>query len=156
MIEEWQRDTYVVSTDPRRIDLDVVHGFLSTSYWAAGIPIEIVRRALEHSLAFGLYAGDRQIGLARVITDYTTFAYVADVFVLDEFRGQGLGKWLMECVVAHPALQGLRRWMLATRDAHGLYRHTGFNELQDAWKWMERHTPRSYQSARPAASDGGE
>ena len=156
MIEEWQQGDYVVSTDPARIDLAVVHGFLSTSYWAVGIPVEGVRRSLEHSLAFGLYAGQRQIGLARIITDYTTFAYVADVFVLDEFRGQGLGKWLMERVVAHPALQGLRRWMLATRDAHGLYRHTGFKELQDTWKWMERRTLTSYQNTERPATDGSE
>ncbi len=125
-VHEWRRDHYVVSTDKRRIDLALVHGFLTNSYWSPGIALEKVQHAIEHSLAFGVYADGQQAGLARVISDYTTFAYVADVFILDAYRGLGLGRWLMECVVAHPELQGLRRWTLFTRDAHGLYEKVGF------------------------------
>jgi GNAT superfamily N-acetyltransferase len=125
-VHEWRREQYLVSTDKRRIDLAVVHHFLTNSYWSPGIALEKVQRAIEHSLAFGVYADGQQVGLARVISDYTTFAYVADVFILDAYRGLGLGRWLMECVVAHPELQGLRRWTLFTRDAHGLYEKVGF------------------------------
>jgi GNAT superfamily N-acetyltransferase len=115
-----------VSTDPERLDLDVIHGFLAGSYWAAGIPRATVERALRHALCFGAYDGPRQVGFARVITDRATFAYVSDVFVLPSHRGRGVGKRLMAAIVAHPDLQGLRRWMLSTRDAHGLYRQFGF------------------------------
>ncbi len=115
-----------MSTDPARLDLDVIHSFLTTSYWAAGIPRETVGRSLAHSLCFGLYDGDAQVGMARVVSDYATFAYLADVFVLESHRGQGLGRWIVGCVMAHPDLQGLRVWRLATRDAHGLYRRFGF------------------------------
>src|SRR5436309_2282745 len=99
MVHEWRQDDYLISTDKNRLDLSVIHTFLKTSYWAAGIPREIVKRSIEHSLSFGLYKGDRQIGYARVITDYATFAYLGDVFILEPFRGQGLSKWLMEVVV---------------------------------------------------------
>ncbi len=136
--QEWRRDPYRISTDRRQIDLDVVHGFLTTAYWSPGIPREVVRRALEHSLPFGLYRGANQIGLARVVTDYATFAYVCDVFILPDARGQGLGRWLMAVVADHPALRGLRRWVLATRDAHGLYRHSGFTALAHPERFMER------------------
>ena len=114
---EWRRGEYMVSTDPERVDLEVVHGYLTRSYWAAGIPRETVARAIAHSLPFGLYHGERQVGFARAITDRATYAYLGDVFVLDEYQGGGLGKWLMACIVAHPDLQGLRRWSLVTRDA---------------------------------------
>lgn len=136
---EWMRDEYLISTDPARLDIDVIHRFLTESYWAGGVPREVVKRSIEHSLPFGLYTENRQIGFARVITDYATFAYLADVFVLDEFRGEGLGKWLIEVVVSHPELAVLRRWMLATRDAHGLYRKSGFTELKQPERWMEKH-----------------
>jgi GNAT superfamily N-acetyltransferase len=115
-----------VSTDPARLDLDVIHSFLTTSYWATGIPRETVRRSLAHSLCFGLYEGAAQVGMARVVSDYATFAYLADVFVLESHRGRGLGSWIVGCVMAHPDLQGLRVWRLATRDAHGLYERFGF------------------------------
>jgi len=140
-MHEWRRGECVISTDPGRLDLDVIHGFLRGAYWAGEhLPREVVERAIEHSLNFGLYyepsppgplshGGERgsgqQIGNARVITDYATFAYVADVFLLEEHRGKKLGVWLMECVAAHPRLQNLRRWMLGTRDAHPLYEKTG-------------------------------
>lgn len=130
MSHEWQRDTYLVSDDPTKLDLAVIHGFLTTTYWSKGIPIETVRKGIAHSLAFGLYDGMAQIGFTRVISDFTTFAYVADVFVLDAYRGQGLGTWLAECVVAHPDLQGLRRWALFTRDAHRLYEKVGFKRSE--------------------------
>ena len=138
---EWRRDEFVVSTDATKLDLDVVHHWLSeSSYWVPGIPFDIVRRGIEGSLNFGLYAdrAARTIGLVRIITDYATFAYVCDVFVLDEFRGRGLGVWLMECVAAHPRLQGLRRWMLGTKDAHTLYEKTGFRPVAAPDRWMEK------------------
>jgi len=138
MTTEWSRDGFIISTDPARIDLDVVHGFLAASYWAEGIPREVVRRSIEHSLCFGLYQEGRQIGFARVITDRATFAYLGDVFVLEAFRGRGLARWLLEVVQAHPELQGLRRWVLLTRDAHALYRLAGWSSLATPDRYMER------------------
>ena len=148
MVQEWRRGDYVISTDKSRLDLVVIHNFLTNSYWAPGIPIEIVKRSIEHSLALGVYKGDAQIGFARVITDYATFAYIGDVFILEEFRGQGLSKWLMEVIVAHPDLQGLRRWLLLTRDAHGLYKKTGFTEPRAPERYMEKFFPDVYEKAR--------
>lgn len=116
----------VVTTDRARLDLDVIHGFLTASYWARGIPRETVARSMEHSLCFGAFDGDRQVGFARVISDRATYAYVCDVFALESDRKRGIGKSLMAAIMAHPELQGLRRWTLATRDAHGLYRQFGF------------------------------
>ena len=122
-----REDGYEVSTDPARLDLDVVHGFLRTAYWSVGVPREVVERSVEHSLAFGLYApGGAQAGFARVVSDRAAFAYLGDLFVLPEHRGRGLGVWLVRCVLEHPELQGLRRWHLATADAHELYRRFGF------------------------------
>lgn len=139
MIHEWQRGEYRISTDQRRLDIEVIHRFLNTSsYWAVGRPLETIKRSIEHSLSFGIYKGQSQVGFARVITDYATFAWLADVFVLDAFRGLGLGKWLVEVIVSYPELQGLRRWMLATKDAHELYRRVGFTELEDPKRWMEK------------------
>ncbi len=138
MPHERRKGDYLISTDAARLDLDVVHTFLRESYWASGIPLEVVKRSIEHSLSFGLYHEDRHIGFARVITDYATFAYVCDVFVLDSYRGRGLGTWLMRVVVEHPDLQGLRRWVLATRDAHELYRKFGFTGLARPEGWMEK------------------
>ena len=139
---ERRRGTFTVSTDPARLDLDVVHGYLARSYWAEGIPRGVVDRAVAAALCFGLYEGEpgdgAQVGFARVITDRATYAYLADVFVLESHRGQGLGVWLMECVMAHPALQGLRRWSLVTRDAHDLYRRFGFASLAAPERYMEK------------------
>lgn len=141
----WARGEYQVSTDKERLDLEAVHRYLSQeAYWSPGIPFEVVKRAAENSLAFGIYQGNNQVGYARIISDYATFAYLADVFVLPEHRGKGLGKWLMEVIVSHPDLQGLRRWMLATRDAHGLYTGYGFKPLASPDRWMERHFPDVY------------
>jgi GNAT superfamily N-acetyltransferase len=134
---EWEQGNLLVSADPARLSIDAIHAFLTRSYWAAGIPRDVVERSLSHSLCFGVFDRADQIGFARVISDRATFAYVADVFVLESHRGRGLGRWLMECIKAHPDLQGLRRWMLGTRDAHGLYRHVGFHPLGDPAIYME-------------------
>ena len=139
-IVEFRRDEFLVSTDPKRLDLGVIHGFLTNSYWAKGIPREVVARSNEHSLCFGVYDGcGVQVGFARVISDFSTVAYIGDVFVLESHRGRGLGKWLMECITQHPALQNLRRWMLTTRDAHGLYSQVGFTPVKYPERYMERH-----------------
>jgi GNAT superfamily N-acetyltransferase len=145
MVHEWQQGECLISTDKERLDIATIHGFLTTSYWAAGISIEIVKRSIEHSLNFGLFQNDQQVGFARVITDYTTFAYLADVFVLEPFRGRGLSKWLMQVIVAHPDLQGLRKWVLFTRDAHGLYRQVGYTSLANPERAMERNFPNIYK-----------
>lgn len=145
MIREWIRGHYRVSTDPARLDLDVIHGYLSgQSYWAAGIPRDVVERSLRGSLCFGLYDDDPQIGFARVVTDRATFAYLADVFVLPAHRGHGLAGWMMSCVLSHPDLQGLRRFHLGTRDAHGLYARHGFAPLRDPGMFMEIYRPDPY------------
>jgi GNAT superfamily N-acetyltransferase len=138
MTRGWRRDGYLISTDASMLDLEVIHGFLSRSYWAAGVPENVVRRSIENSLCFGVYRGEEQAGFARVVTDRATFAYLADVFVLEEHSGQGIGKWLVEVILSHPDLQGLRRWMLATRDAHDLYRRYAFTELARPGIFMER------------------
>ena len=140
MANEWRRGAYLVTTDKGRLNLEVVHSFLKTSYWAAGISADVVTRSVQNSLAFGLFESDEQVGFARVVTDYATFAYLADVFVPESYRGQGLGKWMMKVAFSHPELQGLRRWMLATRDAHGLYREHGFTELENPQIFMEKHS----------------
>ena len=142
---------YEIDTDPERLDLDVVHGFLARSHWARGIPRSVVERSIAHSLAFGLYRDGRQIGFARVVTDHATFAYLADVFVLPPARGQGLGRWLVETVLAHPELQGLRRWLLGTRDAQGLYEQCGFRAPPPPFVFMERLDPAGYDGAPAAA-----
>lgn len=148
MTNEWKRDGYVISTERARLDMNLIHDFLTnSSYWAVGRSLETVRRSIEHSLSFGLYdENDRQVGFARVVTDYATFAWVADVFVLEEARGRGLGAWLMEVILAHPELQGFRRWSLATKDAHELYRRFGFSELKRPERWMERRDPKTQES----------
>jgi GNAT superfamily N-acetyltransferase len=128
MTHEWKRGEYTISTARQRLDLDVIHGFLARSYWAEGRSRERVAQAIEHSLPFGLYHLDTQIGFARVVTDYVVIAYLADVFVLEAYRGKGLGGWLVEVVTSLPELRSVRRWLLGTRDAHELYRKFGFRE----------------------------
>ena len=146
MITEWQRGDYTISTEKSRLDLEVIHRFLDTSYWAAGRSVETIRRSIENSVSFGIYKGNEQVGFARVITDYATFAWIADVFVLEEHRAKGLSKWLMEVIITHPELQGFRRWVLATKDAHELYRRFGFTALTRPERWMERHDPKTHES----------
>jgi len=141
---EWIRDEFTISCDPNRVDLDSVSSFLADSYWSKNIPVETVAKSNDGSLCFSLLRGDTQIGFARVITDYATIAFLGDVFVLPKYRGRGLGKWLTECVVSHPELQGLRRWILATRDAHGLYEQYGFRRLRAPEVFMELHDPDVY------------
>ena len=142
-------DGITVTTDPSRLDLDVIHGFLASSHWATGIPREVVERAVRHSLCFGAFEGGRQVGFTRVITDFATHAYVSDVFVLPSHRGRGIGTRLMAAVVSHPDLQGLRRWTLFTRDAHALYRKFGFAEARYPERLMEILT--DPYAATPAA-----
>ena len=144
---ELQRGGYVVTTDASRLDIDYIHAFLTESYWARGIPRDVVARAIENSLNFGLFEGERQVGFARAITDRAWYAYIADVFVDEAHRGKGLGKLIMEAVTSHPDLQGLRRMMLGTADAHGLYRQFGFRPLDRPERWMERGDPARYQEA---------
>ncbi len=138
MEEVWVKDSYAISTDRAKLDLNTIVNFLSTSYWAVGRSKTTIQRSIEHSLVFGVYQAEEQIGFARVVTDYATFAWIADVFILPQFRQQGLAKWLIETILAHPDLQGLRRWVLATQDAHGLYEKMGFKHLTEPWRWMER------------------
>jgi len=136
-ILETHKNNFTISTDPTRLNVDAICDFLTRAYWAAGRPRERTERAISNSLVFGLYDGEKQIGLARVVSDYAVFAYLCDVFIHEEYRAHGLGKWLIETVMSHPDLQGLRRWTLATRDAHELYRQFGWNDLQSPDKWME-------------------
>jgi GNAT superfamily N-acetyltransferase len=149
MIHEHKDGDILVTTDPARLDLDTVHGFLSGSYWAAGIPREVVERSIRHSICYGAFDGPRQVGFARVISDRATFAYVADVFVFPSHRGRGIGSRIMACATSHPELQNLRLWTLFTRDAHGLYRQHGFREARYPDRLMERRQPRPYEA--PAA-----
>jgi GNAT superfamily N-acetyltransferase len=146
MIETRVHDI-VVTTDRARLDVDTIHGFLSTAYWSQGIPRDVLVRAIENSLCFGAFEGDRQVGFARVITDRATYAYVSDVFVLETHRGRGIGKRLMAAIMAHPDLQGLRRWTLFTRDAHGLYRQYGFAEGRHPERLLEVFNDRPYGAA---------
>ena len=140
MVTEYQRDSYVISTDKSKLNLHLIHNFLNhSSYWAQGRPLAIVQKSIEHSLCFGVYAGAEQVGFARVVTDHATFAWLCDVFIVETHQGQGLGKWLVECVVAHPELQRLRLSVLATSNAHELYRrYGGFQNLPVPEKWMMR------------------
>ena len=144
MVHALRDGDVLVTTDPARLDLETVHGFLTRSYWAEGIPREIVERSLRHSICFGAFDGNRQVGFARVISDRATFAYVADVFVLPSHRGRRIGQRLMACITSHPDLQNLRLWTLFTRDAHGLYRQHGFREARYPDRLMERRQPQPY------------
>ena len=167
MAMEYRRGEFLISTARERLSLDVVNGFLTNCYWAKGIPREVVARSIEHALCYGIYdesprsekvgpfdgaqgkrAAPEQIGFARVISDFATIAYVGDVFVLESHRGRGLGKWLMHCITQHPALQNLRRWILTTRDAHGLYSQVGFTPVKAPERFMELYQPHVYESPR--------
>ena len=146
-IVESRLGEFLISTDRTRLDLDVIHEFLTNCYWAKGIPREVVARSIEHSLCFGIYDGSgAQVGFARVISDFATIAYLGDLFILESHRGHGLSKLLMECIMRHPALQNLRRWILLTSDAHGLYARFGFAPLNAPARYMELHRPDVYEA----------
>jgi GNAT superfamily N-acetyltransferase len=132
------KDDYCISTNRAKLDVNAIHNFLSTqSYWCQNIPVETVIKSIDNSLNFGLYYEDQQIGFARIISDFSTMAYLADVYVLPEHRGKGLSKWMMQVIMSHPELQGLRRWMLLTADAHGLYKQFGWKEVSNPDRYME-------------------
>lgn len=146
------RGKYNISTDKNKMDIDFIHAFLTSSYWAEGISKEIISKSIGGSLCFGLYFKEnanlpsgRQVGFARMITDGATFAYLADVFIDETHRGKGLSKWLMEVILSYPDLQGLRRIMLGTKDAHGLYTQFGFVSLNTPERWMQIHNPDVYK-----------
>jgi predicted GNAT family N-acyltransferase len=155
---EHRKDGFLLSTDPQRLDVDFVYDFLTKSYWAKGISRELVLRSIENSLCFGVYTKGKQIAFARIISDFATYAYLGDVFVIESYRGHGLGKWMMECIRQHPQLQDLRRWTLLTRDAHGLYAQFGFTSLVKPDRYMELHDPEVYERlhSESAQSSSGE
>jgi N-acetylglutamate synthase-like GNAT family acetyltransferase len=142
-ILEAHRDNFTISTDPARLDIDVICDFLKRAYWANTRPRERTERAIQNSLVFGVYEGDKQIGLARVISDYSIFAYLCDVFIHEDYRAHGLGKWLLQTILEHPDLKDMRRWLLVTNDAHRLYQQFGFTAIEDPERWMQmfRHFP---------------
>jgi GNAT superfamily N-acetyltransferase len=148
---EHERFGYRISSVTSEMDVDAVHAYLSRSYWAEAIPRSVVARAIEGSLCFGLFRGHAQVGFARVVTDRATFAYLCDVYLLEEHRGRGLAKWLMAAVMAHPDLQGLRRFLLGTRDAHGLYEKLGFSPLARPEIFMEINRPGLYKGGSSSA-----
>jgi GNAT superfamily N-acetyltransferase len=143
-----KKGDFIISTDKTRLDISIIHDFLANqSYWSRNIPFEKVKTAIDNSLNFGLFQKDKQIGFARVVSDFSTVAYLGDVFVLEEYRGLGLSKWLMEKVMTHPNLQGLRRWILLTSSAHELYKKYGWASLANPGRWMEKHDPDIYNYA---------
>ena len=143
----WQRGEYTITTDQDSLDVRAIHAFLTRSYWSPGVPLAVVQRAISNSICFGLLHAEAQVGFARVVTDKASFAYLADVYVLEGHRGKGLATWLIGIIQAHEALQGLRRFMLATRDAHGLYRQFGFKELANPSRMMEIVNPEVYKAS---------
>ena len=145
MIYSIEKNNYLISTDKNKIDVDYVHSFLSQSYWSPGAPISVVKKAMKGSLCFGVYFRNRQIGYARMVTDKATFAYLADVFIDEDHRGKGLAKWLVEMILAHPQLRGLRRILLATKDAHKLYEQCGFTAINNPERYMV-YNPSAYKS----------
>ena len=142
----WSKDGLLISDEKMMLQPEYIHDYLSNkSYWAADIPLETVKKSIDGSVCFGIYDANLQIGFARVVTDKATFGYLADVFVDENYRGRGLSKWLMEVVLNYPDLQGLRRWMLGTRDAHELYKKFGFEELENPQRIMHIHHPEVYK-----------
>ena len=142
---DFGKDGFTISTEKEKLDIELIHSFLNRTYWAEGISKETIRRSIEGSLCFGVFENDKQVGFARMITDKATFAYLADVFIIEEYRGRGLSKWLMEVIMSHPDLQGLRRMILATKDAHGLYKQFGFTPLINVDRWMHILDPDVYK-----------
>jgi N-acetylglutamate synthase-like GNAT family acetyltransferase len=146
LIKNLQNEDYLIDTNKNKLQMDVIHSYLSRSYWSAGIAQTLVEKSIKHSFCFGVYCHNEQVGFARLITDYCSFAYLADVFILEEHRGKGLSKWLMHVIVNHPDLQTLRRWNLTTADAHGLYKQFGFTALKKPDVYMEMHFPDRYKA----------
>ncbi len=145
MSNNWQKDDFIITTNRKDLQVELILDYLvNQSYWAKDRTLEQMEKIIEHSLCFGVYKDEKQIGFARVVTDYATFAYLGDVYILPKFQGVGLGKWFMEIIVGHPDLQGFRRWVLATRDAHRLYEKYGFTELKHPERWMEKAAPNAY------------
>jgi len=142
---DFTKDGFTITTEREKMDIELIHSFLNRTYWAEGISKETIRRSIEGSLCFGVFENDKQVGFARMITDKATFAYLADVFIIEEYRGRGLSKWLMEIIMTHPDLQGLRRMILATKDAHGLYEKFGFTPLINVDRWMHILDPDVYK-----------
>ncbi len=143
------RDGYFISTDKNLLDVALIHSYLSEeSYWAKNIPLQTVQRSIDNSLCFGMYKEQQQIGFARVVTDTATFAYLADVFIVERERGKGLSKELMKVIMSYPDLQGLRRWMLGTRDAHNLYKQFGWQPLTNVERFMQVHNPHVYTASK--------
>ena len=147
-----QKPEYSISTDKSSFDIELIHNFLSNCYWAEGIPLDVLRRSIQNALCFGVFHGDQQVGFARVISDFATYAYIGDIFILPSHRGKGLSKRLMQAIMEHPQLQNLRRWSLVTRDAHGLYAQFGFTALANAERYMELRNPDVYKRG---VDDGG-
>jgi GNAT superfamily N-acetyltransferase len=144
-MSEWKKGEFTIKTDKNFLQIEVIQKFLiEDSYWAKTRTLEQTETAIKNSLCFGVYKGEDQIGFSRVVTDFATFSYLGDVFILDEYRGLGLSKWLMETIINYPQLQGLRRWILATKDAHTLYKKYGFHELKFPERWMEKPAPDAY------------
>ena len=142
---EWFKDNFCITTDKGKIDIAYVHQFLAQSYWAKNIPLSVVQQSVKGSLCFAVLYNKKTIGFARVITDEATFAYLADVFIDEPYRGIGLSKWLVQTILAYPSLQHLRRFMLATRDAHGLYSQFGFEPISHPERWLQIHKPDVYK-----------
>lgn len=150
---EWFKDDYCITTDKEKIDIVCVHQFLTQSYWAKNIPLSVVQQSVKGSLCFAVLHQQKTVGFARVITDEATFAYLADVFIDEQYRGKGLSKWLVQTILAYPTLKGLRRLMLATRDAHGLYSRFGFQPISHPERWMQIHQPDEYKKNNKKLSD---
>ena len=148
MIFTAEKDGFIISTDKLKLDVEVIHQYLSKeAYWCKNIPLQLVTKSIENSVSFGMYHKDRQVGFARVVTDKATFGYLADVFIITDYRGRGLSKWLMQCILSHPELQGFRSWLLGTRDAHGLYNQFGFKPLENPERFMRLGVITEYPSA---------
>jgi GNAT superfamily N-acetyltransferase len=146
---DWQKENFIISDEKEKLNAEYIHDYLSNrSYWAENIPLETVKRSIDGSICFGMYDDGKQIGFARVVTDKATFGYLADVFIDEDFRAQGLSKWLMEIIMAYPELQGLRRWMLGTKDAHSLYEKFGFEPLENPKRIMHIYNADVYKGVR--------
>lgn len=143
---DWQKENFIISDEKEKLDAEYIHDYLSNkSYWAEDIPLETVKKSIDGSICFGMYENAKQIGFARVVTDKATFGYLADVFIDENYRAQGLSKWLMEIIMIYPELQGLRRWMLGTKDAHSLYEKFGFEPLENPKRVMHIYNADVYK-----------